>query len=236
MSGWFAVKRGITEHPAMKGSFARVGMFLWMIENAAWQDTQISINGRPYTVPRGALCFAERFMAGKFGISQKALRTFFADLEAHGVIKQSTATVGQGTKSKRKQITLCNYDRYQSAGSKTEAKRNQNGSKEEQLNNITSKEDAALPPSKPVEISVGASAVWNCKPFLASRGVENPGPIIGKWLKDYKPVEILSAFEAAQKSGTEDPIPYITAALRGNTSKEMTERDKRIARWERMGR
>ncbi len=122
MSGWFAVKRGMTEHDVMRGDFARVGWFLWMIDNAVWRDTQIDLGGRPHTVPRGSLCYSQRFMAQKFSISTKALRTFLSDLERHKIIETEVVSTGIGTKTKRTQVTLCNYDKYQDFGNKRETR------------------------------------------------------------------------------------------------------------------
>ena len=70
---------------------------------------------------------------------------------------------------------------------------------------------------EPVEVSVVSAAVWNAgKPFLASRRVPNPGAMIGRWLKSHSPLALLHAIEAAQRAGTQDPVPYITEALKGN--------------------
>lgn len=239
MSGWYAMKRGWLDHEAFRpvGPWSKSEAWVFLVESAAFKPTTIDIGNRPYVVPRGACCFSLRFLAGKWKWSVKAVQTFLKTLESHDAIKISVAKTGNGTKTKRTQITLCNYDKYQSFGHKTDTKGKQKGDKEEQVNNISSKEEAASPPSKPVEVSVSSSAVWNAgKPFLSSRGVGDPGAMIGKWLKSYPPLSILAAIDAAQKCGTEDPIRYITKALQGGVSKPLSERDKQIARYERMGR
>lgn len=225
MSGWFAVKRGITDHAAMKGDFARVGWFLWMIENAAWQDTKIDIGGKPHVVPRGALCFSERFIAAKFGVSQQAVRTFLRDLEAHKVIAQEVISTGAGTKSKRKQVTLCNYEKYQSAPIKTKSKQNQNEIKEEQVNNIPVGTADKSASSDVVDLASPNAVVWAIgraylTPFVGSK---KAGPIIGKWLKADEPAAVITAIEAAKRAGTQDPVPYITQALK---PKHIRERDE----------
>jgi uncharacterized protein YdaU (DUF1376 family) len=67
-----------------------------------------------------------------------------------------------------------------------------------------------------VEVNLISKAVWDAgKPFLASRGIPNAGAMIGRWLKSHPPLALLQAIEAAQRSGTHDPIPYITEALKG---------------------
>lgn len=212
MSGWFAVKRGLTSHPAFRGDFAKIGIFLWMMENAAWKDTTIDVAGKPHTVPRGSLCYSQRFMAVKFGISVKALRTFLSDLEEYGVVKVSVVQKGNTKATKRTQVTLCNYEKYQSPGNKTETSEKQDGNKEEQGNN-----KQPSPPSEetpPADFSLITKFVWDeGKRLLSRHDVPNPGRVIGKWLKTSEPADLLSAIDAAHKAQTHDPVPYITAAL-----------------------
>lgn len=233
MSGWYAMKRGWLDHEIFSpvGQWSRAEVWVWMIENAAFKPTVIDIGGKPYTVQRGALCYSERFLSVKFKWSRKALTTFIAQLEAHGVVKRSIASTGAGMKSKRSQITLCNYERYQPSGTKTEPKGSQKGAKEEQGNKETSVPVGDAAASAPIEVSVVSSAVWNAgKPFLASRGVDDPGAMIGRWLKDHPPLAVLGAIEAAQKVGTQDPIPYITEVLKGGpNAKTASKSARRVA-------
>lgn len=229
-NGWYAMKRGWLEHECFEpvGKWSRAEAWVWMVETACWKPQTIDIGGKPYTVQRGHLCHSERFLCGKFKWSRTALRTFFAQLEAHKVIEISLAQTGPGAKQKRNQIRLCNYEKYQSAETQREPKENPNRTKEEQVNNIPVGEAVA---SEPVEVNVLSSAVWNAgKPFLASRGVKSPGPVIGKWLKDNPPMAVLSAIEAAQKCGTQEPVPYISKILNGGG----TGQDPDIERWNRI--
>lgn len=221
MSGWYAMKRGWLDHEAFtpKGPWSRAEAWVFLVESAAYAPTTIDIGGRPYVVARGSCCFALRFLATKWKWSVKAVQSFLATLERHEAIKVSVAKTGNGTKTKRTQITLCNYEKYQSFGDKRETREKQKGDKEEQGNNISVLSEREAEASAPVEVSVTSSAVWNAgKPFLASRGVKDPGPMIGRWLKSHSPLAILSAIEAAQKSGSQDPIPYITETLKGGSN------------------
>lgn len=213
------MKRGWLEHEVFqpKGVWSKAEAWIWIVENACYKPTKIDIGGKPYTVPRGALCYSERFLAGKFHWSRKALRTFISQLEAHGAAQKSVAQTGPSAKQKRAQITLCNYDKYQAAGTNTNEKRNQKGTKEEQGNNTSPiGEGADAPTQNLVSVSVVTVALWSAgKQYLATCGVKNPGAVIGRWLKVYDAVPILNAIEASQKSGTQDPVPYITEILKG---------------------
>lgn len=42
--------------------------------------------------------------------------------------------------------------------------------------------------------------------------------MIGRWLKDNKPEDILRAIDKAVQNGTRDPIPYVTATLQGRAT------------------
>ena len=216
--GWFAIKRGALEHDmfAPKGPWSKFEAWVWMVESAAITDTIIDIGGKPYTVPRGAMCFSQRFMATKFKWSKKAVTTFLAQLQAHKSIVISVAKTGNGTRSKRNQVTLCNYDKYQHGGTKTEPKGDQKGAKEEQLTTIPVGRADKSALSEVVDFSSPQATAWTFgKPMLAKAGVKDPGAMIGKWCRDYCAVELLAALQAADKAQTQDPVPYITATLKG---------------------
>ena len=220
MSGWFSVKRGLLDHELFRpeGKWSKVEAWLWMIESAAFRDAIIDIGGKPHHLPRGSLCFSERFMAEKFGWSQKALRTFLAKLESHGAIAQSVEKTGQGTKSKRKQITICNYDKYQSPEIKTEAKRKQNGSKEEQGNKSSvSKDTGASAPADPEKVMFDSG-----RKLLMSAGKspDAAGKLLGKWKRDHGTEAVIVALGRAQREGAIDPASFIEGCFRHNRREE----------------
>ncbi|MBS9717247.1 hypothetical protein ACFFUT_05625 [Pseudohalocynthiibacter aestuariivivens] len=228
MSGWFALKRGSLEHDVFKpvGRWSRFEAWVWLIENAVFKDTEIDLGGKPYTVRRGSLVYSQRFLARKWRWSQKAVVTFLKTLEAHKSIKLDEAKTGQGMKSKRTHISLCNYEKYQSDGFKTASKEKQKGIKEEQGNNIPVGESEFSPPSEPAQITTVTSALWDIgKRYLSQHGVPNPGALIGKWLSQSKgsATEVMAAIEAAQKAGTQDPVPYIQKVINGGSNSQHSE-------------
>lgn len=231
MSGWFAIRRGVLDHEIFKptGSYSKFEAWIWLVENARYTPKIIDIGGKPYEVPRGSMCFSERFLASKWGWGKTAVRLFLKQLEAHGTAKITVAKTGTGSKSKRNQITLCNYEKYQSWETKSEPKDDQKRTKDKQGNKETTIPVGETDVSEPIEVSVLSKAVWDAgKPFLASRGVSNPGGMIGKWLKVSDPVSILSAIEAAQRAGTQDPVPYITEILKGGGNDKPSKSSERL--------
>jgi hypothetical protein len=50
---------------------------------------------------------------------------------------------------------------------------------------------------------------------LSERNARN---IVGKWLKQHKPEDILRALDQAMRNGTHEPVAYVTAALRHKAS------------------
>ena len=231
MNGWYAMKRGWLDHEAFKpkGPWSRAEAWVWMVENAAFKATTIDIGGKPYTVPRGSLCFSERFLSTKFKWSRKALQTFLSQLEAHSVIEKTVAKTGTGTRSKRSQVRLCNYDKYQFDGTKTEPKQNQNSAKEEQGKQINTIPVGETEVSEPIKVSVLTTALWSSGvQYLKSCDIaeKQARSLIGRWRKGNSDVDILSAIEAAQKEGTHDPIPYITEALKGGSNGKRTSKSE----------
>lgn len=212
MSGWFAIKRGTLEHElfAPHGTFSRYEAWCWMIENAAFKASVIDLGGKPYTVPRGALCFSQRFLATKWGWSKKAVTTFLEKLEAHGAVALTVAETGTGTKSKRTQITLCNYEKYQSAGTKTEPRGGQEGAKEEQGNNIPVGEGADAPRDP-------ASIIFTeGRKSLVRAGVDpkTAGKLLGKWRKDHGDEALIAALGRMDREGAIDPVSFMQGCFR----------------------
>ena len=68
MRGWFAVKHGITSHPIFRGQLARLAIWIWLLDNACWEDTPHDINGKTVVIPRGAVCASERRIAQEVGV------------------------------------------------------------------------------------------------------------------------------------------------------------------------
>ena len=110
MSGWFAVKHGITEHHVFRDHPARLAAWIWMLDNAAWADTKQDVGGQIIVVKRGQLCASQAMMERGTGMPRKQLRNFLNLLIAEGTIRTHPAT--KGAKS-RTIVTFCNFDKYQ---------------------------------------------------------------------------------------------------------------------------
>lgn len=243
-TGWFSVKRGMMDHDLFKpdGKWSKAEAWIWMIENAAISEKTVDIGGKPHTVPRGSLAYSLRFLADKWSWSVKAVRTFLSTLENHGAVRLEIVGNEKGTG--RTQITLCNYNKYQSPGHAKGTERAHDGHKEEQVTNIPPSEDAPASSGLVVDLSSPTAAVWAVgKQYLARHGVRNPGEMIGKWLKSATAIEVLAAIQAADRARTEDPIPYITEVLKGKSQGGETQpkpkrgdlkttRDGRVLEWD----
>ena len=217
MSGWVCSYRKIWGHPIFANNALRVGVWHWMMHKAAWKPVRFRVNSKIVEVARGQLCVSHRQVCEETGMPHRQLRTFLRELEKEGAITQDTT---QG----RTLITIRKYEEYQAKEPASDTGKDtqptQTRHTKEQVNTLTtpSNEGDALsaPESSTVEVSVSSSAVWNAgKPFLSSRGVANPGAMIGRWLKSHPPLAILAAIETAQRAGTQDPVPYITQILNG---------------------
>lgn len=215
--GWFAVKRGITDHPIFRGQPERLAIWIWLLDNVAWADTTQDLNGVTVTVPRGCVSASERRIADEVGVGRQVVRTFLARLEADSMLAR---TITQG----RNLIRLCNWDKYQVPENDDNPAKNP-GLTHDQPIKRTREQDITLEPngssdadaSDPVPFSILSKTVWDTAlRILAMHGTaeKQARSLIGKWCKDSDHPTILAALDAFHRSGSRDPISYITAALR----------------------
>lgn len=205
--GWFAVKRGITSHPIFKGHPERLAVWLWLLDNAVWQDTPHDIKGKSITVKRGSVCASERRIATEVGVGYQVVRTFLARLKTEHMIN---AEVTHG----RNVITLCNYEKYQTAKPAANAVGNASPTQSQR----TKEQDNKTPPSE------GASAPADPDKVMfdagrrilmaAGRSAADAGKLLGKWRKDHGTEAVIAAIGRAQREGAIDPVTFIPGCLR----------------------
>lgn len=217
MSGWICSYRAIWEHPLFEGQAWRVGVWDWLLKKAAWKPRRFNVKGKQIELQRGQLCVSQTQIEDETGVGRQALRTFLNQLEAEGAINRKPA---HGLTKTRTIITICKYEQYQASSGPANQDSNQVSTKtqptKEQVNTLTTTPVGEAEASKPIQVNVLTTALWSAgKQYLATHDIKDPGSLIGRWLKSNDAVSILSAIEAAQKSGTQDPIPYITEALKG---------------------
>jgi hypothetical protein len=134
MSGWFAVKRGITSHALFKGKPERLAVWLWLLDNAVWKDTTHDVKGHTVNVPRGSVCVSERHISEACGVGYQVVRTAIKRFKTEHMIN------AQPTHGKS-MISLCNYEKYQDPKGEanaevnatlTQRQRNPNAQKEQE--------------------------------------------------------------------------------------------------------
>ena len=107
--GFIAVDRDVFEHPVFAPEpFTEREAWLWMIAEAVFKPARVRA-GRVYVdLQRGQLAYATRFLAAKWRWSEARVRRYLGRLKIDAMIDAQPmrdATL----------ITICNYDKYQSA-------------------------------------------------------------------------------------------------------------------------
>lgn len=208
MTSWFAVARGITAHPLLKGHPARLAVWLWLIDNAMWKDTPHDVNGQTVLVKRGSVCVSERRLAREVGVGYQVVRTFLERLNGERMIN---ASVTHG----RTIISLCNYDKYQHLPSEGNARPNarptQGQRTKEQGNTSVSEDTGAQAPFDPEKHLFDAGIELLNSAGCSDRTARN---LIGKWKRDHGSAPVIAALGAAQRCGAVDPVAYCTQFLR----------------------
>lgn len=233
--GWFAMSRAMFDHPLFEGRMDRVGVWAWMIAKATWRDKRFNTGGATFILKRGQLCVSQTQIADETGMGRQAVRSFLKDLESEKAIVREPAN---GTTKGRTIITICNYEKYQASDvgsnqAKNQAATKQQPIKEQENKDITLEANASSDAgaSEPIEVSILTRSLWaEGRRYLVSRGVaeKQAGAFIGKCRKSNSDAEILTAIEAAQKSGTQNPIPYITETLKGKLNGQSSKGSDRV--------
>lgn len=111
--GWVKLWRSALEHPCLT-AFDEMGVWAALLLRAYRAEGEARVNGVTENLQRGQVPLVATEFAAEGGIERKRLRTIMAKLRANQMIEWGQAK-GQAFTI----VTICNYEKYQSA---TEAK------------------------------------------------------------------------------------------------------------------
>lgn len=119
MAGYVAMSRDWQDHDIFEGEeFSRRDAWAWLIAHAAWKAGKTRIKGSGVILARGELTFSVRFLAKKWRWSKSKVDRFLHLLRAEGMIlvrSKIGTTAGHPAGQGQSILTICNYERYQSA-------------------------------------------------------------------------------------------------------------------------
>jgi hypothetical protein len=111
MTRWIAIRADMLEHESLAhGPYDRRSAWLWLLANAAWKARRINHKGKPLQLERGQVLAGRRHLAETWGWGEKQVRNFLEMLRDQKMIEG-----GQSNGHFANVITICNYDKYQSA-------------------------------------------------------------------------------------------------------------------------
>ena len=172
MSGWFAVKRGITSHPIFYKRPDRAFVWLWMLETAAYKDTRQDAAGKPVEVKRGQVLTSYRQIEAATGVGIQVVRTLIKLL-------QTERAVNTDASNGRMLITICNYEKYQSASKACNTAPNTEPT-QRQHTKETREQDNKRTPLPPKGEDAGFQAFWDAYPHRAGAKKNRKGAL-AKW-------------------------------------------------------
>lgn len=199
MAGYYRMHRGWQAHKIFRSeAFSRKDAWVWLIENALWEDRHVVAAGKSVLLKRGQLCYSIRFMADAWKWDKAAVSRYLTRLTTEAMIETETET-GQTI------ITICNYDRYQTSSPDDETQddtpddttvRQQRDSSE--TNNKKDKKD------KKKEVG-GADA----QPYaFVGRIIKLKSQQLDQWRKSYPAiVDMTASLQAADDYYAEHPPP-----------------------------
>ncbi len=108
MAGYIKLPRGWMDHPALSSGapFTKREAFAWLIEQAAYRERNVDLEGQTVTLSRGSLAHSGRYMAKAWGWTEPRVRRRLERWEAERLIE---VTIDAG----RRIVTICDYDRNQ---------------------------------------------------------------------------------------------------------------------------
>jgi hypothetical protein len=132
--GYFAVHRGVWEHDLFEPApFSEREAWMWLVSSAVWKPTKVRVGNKMVPLNRGELSFSERFLAEKWQWAKSRVHRFLALLESEKMITRNS---DHGLN----QITICNYEKYQSPWTTqrttSEPETDHERTKEEEPNNL----------------------------------------------------------------------------------------------------
>jgi hypothetical protein len=214
MSEWgtIAVDRGLFGHPVFADEpLTEREAWIWMIGQAAFRPHERRIGRARVKLARGELAAATRFMAEKWQWSEASVRRFLAKLEAESMISvRNDADLTQ--------ITICNYEAYQTALDERDAEVTQTRRKEEERIDSRDRDDARAREASPTAISPEADALAH--DFLLAIGIDPKNPELdgmsgvpyaaAVWIaRGYdRALVVATAAEVAARYGPRKPLSY----------------------------
>lgn len=217
MSGWVCSYRAIWDHPLFAGDAERVGVWDWMVKKAAWKVHRFRVGGEVIRLERGELCVSQGQICTETGMTRKRLRAFLDDLQRENAVVIKSAN---GRAKGRSLITIQNYDKYQDVqndeGQAKGQRRAKEGPSKEQGNKDNHTSPIGEDAGGVVSFSISKVLFDVVVPALIAAGTDakQARTVVGMWRKaGNTDVDILNAFEAAQKAGAAQPLTYMQAIL-----------------------
>ena len=207
--GFVSLHRGLWDSPDFRDEpFSQREAFIWLIAQAAFKPREVRVGSHTAKLERGQCAFSLRFLADKWQWSVKRVRTFLKR-------GKERAQIGHTAGTHFTIITICNYDKFQTApekGARERAQRGHNGGTKRNkviMDTPLSKDNGDAEAPEDIAKVVFDSGVRT----MTAAGVEErtARQMIGLWRKKHSDDKVLDAILAARNAS--EPLSFITATL-----------------------
>jgi hypothetical protein len=114
--GTILIDRALFDHPLVGAHNPKYYIaWTWLLMEARWKDCRKSVGGEVVDIRRGQVPHSVSFMAEGCNLSRQQMRTFIKHLKSNQMVNHEL-TNGQTM------LTICNYDKYQVLGNKSNHK------------------------------------------------------------------------------------------------------------------
>ena len=216
---YYLMHRGWMDNDVFRGDpYTMRSAWVWLIENAAWEPTQIRIDRYPVPLARGELSFSEAFLAKKWKWAKSRVHRYLEDLATWGMItRRNSPTRKSERDANRPQhiITICNYDTYQDAEKVLELRREPTLNRQrtdiepkKNTGNTSKQEDSDSPDGESAPPFDPIKDLWDRGRAVLGNS-KSAGSLMGKLRKQHGDAVVLQAIVAAEAELPSDAASFL---------------------------
>jgi hypothetical protein len=219
--GWIFAHRSMLECAELKGNPFALAVWVHVLLRASHRPARLSFRDQVVVVERGQMLTSLRQIEADTGVSLQRLRTILRKFASAKMLKINTVGNTAATL-----ITVCKYEEYQKGADQANTGDGTLPTQHQHSTNTQNKKVRTKTPTVETQITVpptggtaappeaAKQALW--REMKAQIGGNNPGSLVGKWVKLHGLPAVTDAHFAAMGNPPADYVEWMTKRLQAN--------------------